>query len=449
MMAPLEKDPHEPLQIGFFFATNAGVVQATGRGGYTGHGRQREEGQSNRGTGGSGGRRIREDGARGRGNGTIRLLFPLACNRLGGFSFAGGGWCARGRHGAAARPRRPPRIDSVTLGFIHGLSDATDPRRRRGRSNPRQAGRTQGPALGRGVRHAARPRRARQPVLDGGAGAGLSPKHDALLSVRAGGRPWRQWTGLAFACLLTHVLLDCLTTYGTQVFWPFSDVPVIFGTIFIIDPLYTVPLATGLLAGLWWGPTARPRRLANGLGLALSSLYLLATIGNKLWVEHVFETSLQEQNLPHQEVFTKPTAFNNILWSGIAKAEDGFYIGFYSLLDDDTHVDVRFVPANHHLLKGAWTNPTVQELRRFSRGYFTVSRQPDGSLAVHDLRFGRSDLGLTKTGRYIFTFRLTRGPNGAVTGFTRTDPQIDARSDLIHRFVQRVRGNESAVRPSS
>jgi inner membrane protein len=261
--------------------------------------------------------------------------------------------------------------------------------------------------------------------------------------------PWRQWTGLAFACLLTHVLLDCLTTYGTQVFWPFSDVPVIFGTIFIIDPLYTVPLATGLLAGLWWGPTARPRRLANGLGLALSSLYLLATIGNKLWVEHVFETSLQEQNLPHQEVFTKPTAFNNILWSGIAKAEDGFYIGFYSLLDDDTHVDVRFVPANHHLLKGAWTNPTVQELRRFSRGYFTVSRQPDGSLAVHDLRFGRSDLGLTKTGRYIFTFRLTRGPNGAVTGFTRTDPQIDARSDLIHRFVQRVRGNESAVRPSS
>jgi inner membrane protein len=261
--------------------------------------------------------------------------------------------------------------------------------------------------------------------------------------------PWVRWSGLAFACLFTHVLLDCLTTYGTQVFWPFSDYPVIFGTIFIIDPLYTVPLATGLLAGLWWSPTDRARRLANGVGLALSSLYLIVTIGNKLWVEHVFETSLREQNLPHTEVFTKPTAFNNLLWSGIAKAEDGFYVGFYSLLDDDTQVEVRYVPANHDLLAGAWEDPAVEALRRFSRGYFTVSREPDGSLAVHDLRFGRSDLGLTDAGRYIFTFRLQRNSGGRMTGFTRTDPQIDARSDLIQRFVQRVRGNETVVGAAS
>jgi len=261
--------------------------------------------------------------------------------------------------------------------------------------------------------------------------------------------PWRRWAGLVFACLLTHIVLDCLTTYGTQVFWPFSDYPVIFGTIFIIDPLYTVPLATGLLAGLWWNPAARTRRWANGIGLSISSLYLLVTIGNKLWVEHVFESSLREQNLPHTEVFTKPTAFNNVLWSGIAKAEDGFYVGFYSLLDDDTRVDVRYVPANHNLLDDAWEDPAVQALRRFSRGYFTVSRLPDGSLAVHDLRFGRSDLGLTNAGRYIFTFQLKRGPDGTLTGFTRTDPQIDARGDLIRRFVQRVGGDESVVSATS
>ncbi len=258
--------------------------------------------------------------------------------------------------------------------------------------------------------------------------------------------PWIRWVGLAVACLFTHVLLDCLTTYGTQIFWPFSDYPLVLGTIFIIDPLYTVPLAAGLLIGLWWKHTARPRRLANTIGLALSTLYLLVTIGNKLWVEHVFETSLERQGLPHEEVFTKPTAFNNVLWSGIAKAEDGFYVGFYSLLDSDTQVDVRFVPGNHELLGDAWDSPALRELRRFSKGYFTVSRGPDGSLAVHDLRFGRSDLGLTPTGRYIFTFRLTRGPDGSVSGFTRDEPQIDARGELLQRFVRRLGGDEGATR---
>jgi inner membrane protein len=112
-------------------------------------------------------------------------------------------------------------------------------------------------------------------------------------------------------------------------------------------------------------------------------------------------------------------------------------------------VEVRYVPANHDLLAGAWEDPAVEALRRFSRGYFTVSREPDGSLAVHDLRFGRSDLGLTDAGRYIFTFRLQRNSSGRMTGFTRTDPQIDARSDLIQRFVQRVRGNETVVGAAS
>ncbi|MFB6271748.1 MAG: metal-dependent hydrolase, partial [Salinibacter sp.] len=56
-----------------------------------------------------------------------------------------------------------------------------------------------------------------------------------------------RWAGLVGAALVTHVGLDCLTTYGTQIFWPFSTYPVIYGTIFIIDPLYTIPLAAGLL----------------------------------------------------------------------------------------------------------------------------------------------------------------------------------------------------------
>jgi len=257
--------------------------------------------------------------------------------------------------------------------------------------------------------------------------------------------PWTRWGWMAFAVLFTHVLLDCLTTYGTQVFWPVSDYPVIFGTVFIIDPLYTVPLALGLLIGLTASPTARWRRRANAIGLGLSTAYLLLTIGNKVYVEDVFADSLRAQQLPHEHVFTKPTAFNNVLWTAIAEADDGFYVGFYSLLDDDTRVTFRYVPKNHDLLGDAWSSRPVQELRRFSRGYFTVSRGDDGTLRVHDLRFGRSDLGLTRTGRYIFTFRLHRNEQDQVVGWRRMDPQVQADTELLRRFLARIRGVEGSV----
>ena len=40
----------------------------------------------------------------------------------------------------------------------------------------------------------------------------------------------------------THVLIDVFTSYGTQVFEPFSDQRVAWSNLFIIDPLFTLPL---------------------------------------------------------------------------------------------------------------------------------------------------------------------------------------------------------------
>ena len=45
-----------------------------------------------------------------------------------------------------------------------------------------------------------------------------------------------------FLCLATHALLDAMTIYGTRLFWPVWPEPLGLGSIFIIDPLYTLPL---------------------------------------------------------------------------------------------------------------------------------------------------------------------------------------------------------------
>lgn len=260
--------------------------------------------------------------------------------------------------------------------------------------------------------------------------------------------PRRSWMLLVGLVLGTHVLLDCLTAYGTQVFYPFSTYPVIFGTIFIIDPLYTVPLAGGLLAALCFSPTDRRRTWATYLGLGLSTGYLLFTIGNKLYVTATFKDALAAQDIHYERLFTKPMPLNNVLWTVIAEDSTGFWIGYYSLLDETDAVEFQHIPKRHPLLGDARNSPAVNRLRWFSRGYFTV-RQSGDTLFVHDLRFGRTDLGLTNDGRYLFTFRLTRSSDGRVTGFRQVQPAIDISPALLRRYLARVSGQSSNRVPFS
>ena len=46
----------------------------------------------------------------------------------------------------------------------------------------------------------------------------------------------------SFLGYATHGLLDACTSYGTQLFWPFSDERVTWNNISIVDPLFTIPI---------------------------------------------------------------------------------------------------------------------------------------------------------------------------------------------------------------
>ncbi len=67
----------------------------------------------------------------------------------------------------------------------------------------------------------------------------------------------------------THALLDAFTSYGTQLFWPFSNYRVALDWIGIIDPIYTLILA----AGVYFTSRAKVMRPVR-IALLISSLYL-------------------------------------------------------------------------------------------------------------------------------------------------------------------------------
>lgn len=253
---------------------------------------------------------------------------------------------------------------------------------------------------------------------------------------------WGAWSLLAFLALITHPLLDCFTVYGTQIFQPFSDYPVAFSSIFIIDPLYTVPLLVGVVAALFLRRTSGRRRWANGLGLGLSTAYLLATLGIKAHVHGTFEASLAAQDVRYDGLLTAPMPLNSLLWMGLADGGDTVRVGLYSILDDDRRIAFEPVATQRDLLAPYEDQLPVERLLWFSRGYYAASARAD-TLFFHDLRFGRTDAWLTGNGAYLFTFRLRRSASDStrLVGFTQQRPSLDFSDGFLERYLARVVGN--------
>ena len=248
---------------------------------------------------------------------------------------------------------------------------------------------------------------------------------------RQTGATWKEWSLLAFLGFFTHALLDCFTMYGTQLFSPFSTYPVAFSTIFIIDPLYTIPLSIGLLVALFFDPTSPKRGLINRVGLGLSTIYLLLGVANQSHVKSAFAASLEDQQLVYNRLFATPTPLNNLLWMGVADNGDHMWIGLRSLFDKDAHIRFRRVEKNRDLIATMLDEKPVQKLLWFSRRYYTITTD-EGELDFNDLRFGRSDSWLTPAGSYVFSFRLLRDEDDptTVTDFRRRSPDL-SRNDLF------------------
>ncbi len=236
---------------------------------------------------------------------------------------------------------------------------------------------------------------------------------------------WRQWNVFVWLGLNTHWMIDSLTTYGTQVFLPFSNYPVNIGSVFIIDPVYTIPLLIGLLWTLFASRGDRPYRPRGAqAGLVFSTVYLLLTLGSKYAVLARFESSAQKANIPYQQLISVATPFNSILWYGYADTGDDVYVADSSLLDPfDREVTWQRIPKNREKLPHFGQGVADQRLLWFSRGFYRLD-VVDGQPVFMDLRFGRMKswfLPVDLQGDdYLFRFGLLpANEQGPYTDFQR------------------------------
>ena len=222
----------------------------------------------------------------------------------------------------------------------------------------------------------------------------------------------RLWL-FSFMALITHVLLDAFTSYGTQLFLPFNDWRVSFDSISIIDPVYTVPLIIGVLASiLLYKREEKKRGFPNNIGLIISSLYLLFTLANKQHIQNIFYTQLEEKNILSFRLLTVPVAIGSTAWYGVAKDKTHLHIGKYSLLKDN-EIEFHSFAINDVLLDGLDPG-LVHKLKWFAQGYYTVAKK-DGKTRVYNMQCDMQ--GVREFGGYkaptAFYYEITPKPDGS------------------------------------
>jgi inner membrane protein len=195
--------------------------------------------------------------------------------------------------------------------------------------------------------------------------------------------------------LVTHPVLDAFTVYGTQLFWPLARIPESWSAVFIIDPVYTVPLVVTVLAAAVVGCTPRART-ALAAALVFSTAYLGISLAGRWHAETRVEQALREQGVQPTAVLATPMPFNTLLWRVIAKdGANNYYEAVSGWFDRDRPEMVRLPlhVSQAGVLDGV---PLHERLRWFTNDWLRYDELGD-RLVVTDLRMGMA-------GYYTFRF---------------------------------------------
>ncbi|MBF7074270.1 metal-dependent hydrolase [Glaciecola sp. MH2013] len=215
-----------------------------------------------------------------------------------------------------------------------------------------------------------------------------------------------RWSCFVFLTLSTHALIDSFTVYGTQLMWPLTEYPVGISNLFIIDPLYTLPLLITLGFVLFAKLPSKRTISVNLLGLVLSSLYVAWSLAAKVAIDNKIEIALKDKNIQASAYESTPAPLTTLLWRAVAVTDDAYYEIYASVFDSSEEVSFYAYPSKTSLLNSIENEWEVERLQWFTKGLYSVSQNGD-DVVLSDLRMGAECF-------YVFNFNVGRIEEGKV-----------------------------------
>jgi inner membrane protein len=142
--------------------------------------------------------------------------------------------------------------------------------------------------------------------------------------------PFARGTAIAYACILMHIFLDLITSYGTLIFAPLTNARYTINAIFIIDLIYTFTMIFFLLAAKHW--KAHGRRIAIA-GVLWVLLYPLTALGVNKGITNYYADRLEREGVPYRRIELSTEPFSPFLWKLVVEDETTYRLAAVSVFD--------------------------------------------------------------------------------------------------------------------
>ena len=127
---------------------------------------------------------------------------------------------------------------------------------------------------------------------------------------------FNRWMLLFGSGLFLHIFIDAFTTYGTGWFEPFSHERISFNTLFIIDPLFSLPVLIAAILILVTKKNFPRRAMIAKAGIFAATIYIVLSISVKLYVDNQVKRSFAASQIPYSDFMATPR--RSISYCGIS-----------------------------------------------------------------------------------------------------------------------------------
>lgn len=234
----------------------------------------------------------------------------------------------------------------------------------------------------------------------------------------------------------THGLLDACTTYGTILFWPFSDQRVAWNTVSVVDPLFTLPLLVWLLIAI----RRRSRAWAWFAVLYAVTYLLLGLLQNQRAFDVAAELAASRGHTPIKHG-VKPSFANIMVWKSVYQFEGRYYVDAIRAMKDTQIIEGTSAPVldiQSHLpwlASDSQQARDVERFRWFSNGYLGID--PDDKLRIIDVRYSLIPNQLTG----MWGLKLSpHADTNQHAQFTTSRPQGAAMNAKVNELWQMILG---------
>jgi len=214
-------------------------------------------------------------------------------------------------------------------------------------------------------------------------------KKETLANTNANNEAILSFSQTYFFCLLayaTHGLLDACTSYGTQLFWPFSTQRIAWNTVSIIDPLFTLPIVVLVLYSAY----RKQSRYAK-IAFVYAVIFLSLGLVQKDRAQDAAYQFASQRGHQVERVQVKPSFANRHVWKVIYEYQGNYYVDAVKLLWNTEYIEGTSIKKLNVQRDFPWLSKQSQQakdierFRWFSDDYLAISKE-DPNLVI-DVRY--------------------------------------------------------------